>query len=94
MKNLRIDIAQIDKEWLKGLLQECIYDGDRVVAIVGENREEGKHIVKCVNYHDALVTRVKELEEALDFTKSTMNQHCPNHPAVKYAEQALKKGEV
>jgi hypothetical protein len=62
----RRDIAQIDKDWLKGRLQEAVIAGDDVIAACAESDTDATFISAACNYVrnelPALVERVRELE--------------------------------
>ena len=46
----KVDIAQIDKEWIKGRLQQCVCDSDgNVIAVCGENRALAIQIADALN---------------------------------------------
>jgi hypothetical protein len=46
---LRVDIAQYRLLEL-GKLTEAVYSGDDVIALCGDNQDNAKRIVACVNY--------------------------------------------
>jgi hypothetical protein len=46
---LRVDIGQNDLSE-QGKLTEAVYSGDDVIALCGDNQDNAKRIVACVNY--------------------------------------------